>query len=185
MNRVVADVEREKKNATVRQDPPKLTQRRRQLRGLEMDHRVKGNDPRQRPVGKIEASHVPNPELEPRVELRCPANHFRRKVDSEHPHALIVEVPRDMARATTQVTDHATVAYLLREPVQQMPIQRLLDQLREKVLDIGRRDRVVARAQGVWDVTHSLLLRQTAQTLLCRGHGLQEARLARSPPRTS
>jgi len=61
-----------------------------------------------------------------------------------------------MPRTTAEVADRAPLADLLGEAVQEVAIERLLRELRVDVLDVGGRDGVVARAEGVWGGAHEI-----------------------------
>jgi hypothetical protein len=143
---LLADVKPHQQQPAGRQHPPQLAQRGHHLGLAEVDQRVESDDARQRSVWELERPHVADAELDLR---RAPAgllDHAGRQVDPEHPGTLLVEIARHVAGPAAEIDDGPTVAHLLREPVQQVPVERLAGQLRVDALGVRGRELVIALA---------------------------------------
>jgi hypothetical protein len=57
-----------------------------------------------------------------------------------------VEIARHVAGPAAEIDDGPTVAHLFREPVQQVPVERLAGQLRVDALGVRGRELVIALA---------------------------------------
>jgi hypothetical protein len=111
---------------------------------VDVDEGVEGDETRQRPVGQLERPHVADAELDRGRELAGAVDHPGREIDAEHPDPLLVEMAGHVARPAAQIRDEPATTHVLRETVQQVPVERLAGQLAEDALGVGRRELVVA-----------------------------------------
>src|SRR4029453_12240511 len=120
---LVAHVEGKQCQPARRQYPPELYHHSVELGGVEMHDRIERNKPYKARSWQAEFPHVTNPELQTRVEARGASDHFRRDINSDDRHALIVKVFRNVAGATTKIGDEPLSAGFLGEPIQEMPVE--------------------------------------------------------------
>ena len=138
------DVETQEQHPSRSQDTPKLGERTGQQRRRNVDDGVEGRDRTERLVGDIgELEHVPLPELDGRIAVRCLVDHGRREVEPADRRAPTVHVCRDLARPAPHIADRAQVTDAHHQPIEHGRVERLVPQLVDEVLGIGRSHLVV------------------------------------------
>jgi hypothetical protein len=140
---VGADVERNQCQPVQCQYPPELTHDAIELSRLEVHDGIERHDPDQARRAQAERPHVTHPELETRMETRGAADHRGRYINPDDRHSPIVKVFRDVPGAAADVGDESPTACCLGEPIQEMPVERFLGQLRGEMCGIGFGGRVV------------------------------------------
>jgi hypothetical protein len=145
MNGLVANVKGNEQSAARSQHSVKFGKSLRQIAARNVDDRVKRGDARPSSVGRVECQHVAWSKLDGRSQATGLLDHRRRQVDSTNVDPLLMQVPSDVTRAATQVARRSDTAHAVGEPVEQLPIERLVLQLVEDAPDVFVRDEVIAR----------------------------------------
>ena len=140
---LVAHMERNQCQPPRRQYPPELKHDSVELGGIEMHDRIERNEPCKARSRQAELPDIAHAEVETRVEARGALDHLRRDINSDNGHSLIVQISRDVSRATAKIGDEPPTACVLGEPIQEMPVERLLSQLRGQMLGVGFGCRIV------------------------------------------
>src|SRR4028119_1733827 len=148
VSHLVSDVERDQRQASRHQSSAGLLENRVELVRREVHDGVERHDPRETRIGEVEPRHVSDANLEIRVKAFGDSDHSWREVDADDGDTLLVEIASDMAGTASEVGNGTAAACLLREPVEEVPVERLAVELRRPVLGAGLRRRGVAVARG-------------------------------------
>src|SRR5262245_12812643 len=112
---------------------------------MDVDDGVEGRNSRPRAVRDIQRHHVVLPELHVRCQPTRSLHHGRRQVDAADVNATLVQVTSNVPGTATHVARRADVVHARGEPVEQLPVERLVLQLLENASDILVGYEVVAR----------------------------------------
>jgi len=144
MDDFCADVKCQEKHTPRSQDPAKFAKRGDHAIPRHMDERIERNDPLPSFVGYGKRHHVRPLELYGGIQPLGALNHSWREVDSNDTDAAVMEVARDVARATPDIGDQPEVANLPRKLVQKLAIERLVLKLRRDARGVLVGDGVIA-----------------------------------------
>ena len=125
-----------------------------QKRTRDMDDGVEGNDAAQRVVCKVERQHIALAKGNMRVQSASLRHHGGREIDPTDVETAIVEVSRDVARATTQVTDRAERTSQVAKTAQDLSIERLVCELTRDALGVLTCNAVIAALHAVDPAIH-------------------------------
>ena len=140
---LLPDVERDQCQPANCQYSPELEHDSAELGGLEVHDGIERDKPYKARGWQAERPHVAHPELGTRIEARGAPDHLWGDINSEDRYALIVKVFRDVSGAAAKVGHEPPAACFLGEPIQEMPVKRLLDQLRGQMLGVNFGGRIV------------------------------------------
>jgi ELWxxDGT repeat protein len=146
VDHVVSDVERDQRQTSGRQSPASLPEDRAELGRTEVHDGIERHDAREARLRKVELSHVSDAELNLRLKVLRHPDHLRREVDADDGDAPLLEIPGDLPGSAPEVGHEAAAACFLGEAVEEVPVERLVVELRGEMLGVGLGRRVVAFA---------------------------------------
>src|ERR1051325_366932 len=109
-----------------------------------MDDAIEGSDPTPGVVRVWQGKHIALMKMDFGVESLGFGDHARREVDSQRIHALTIQIPRDLPRATAHVADGPQTSHLARKTIQAIAVEGLVVHLVLEFFRVFRCDLIIA-----------------------------------------
>src|SRR4030095_6175750 len=120
-----------------------------ELAARAVDEAVERRYARELAVGERQGKEIALAELQRRIETTCRRHHRCRRVDAERIDAVGRQIARDLSASAPETAHASTMFHGAGEAIKHIPVERLAVELREVLLGVLLRDRVVARHDGV------------------------------------